>query len=243
MKSKTIVVLMLLLLAVLLLASPACAGPGGMIAKAVTKSVWGRVGIAVLVIIFLPLLIYVSIREKLAERRARRDLRFMASHDPRFDFLKVRERIQDCFHRIHAAWRKEDMAEASDWMTTWYWQNQQLVYLERWEREGLVNHCNVQQVKSIRPLLFAHRNDQEAHEGSLLVVSITARMQDYLARRDSDELIEGDKEWKNVETVWSFTMNNGQWKVSNIEAAAVTLEYARIAKELPAIEATLVADR
>ena len=36
------------------------------------------------------------------------------------------------------------MSEASEFMTDWYWRNQQLVVLDRWAAEGLVNTVNGQ---------------------------------------------------------------------------------------------------
>ena len=230
-----------LLLAVCLVAAePALAGPGGKIASALFDSIWGKVLLVIVIIVFLPFIVYVVAREKLAERRTLRDLQFMAEHGALFDWLRVRERILDCFHRVHAAWRKEDASEAAQWMTDWYWQNQQLVYLDQWAREGLVNHCNVKRVTGVRPLLFAHRNDGPAHEGSTLVAAISAYMQDYLVKRDTDAVIEGSKKFKDVETVWTFTVVDGRWRVSNIEEGALSLTYARLTSDLPAIESTLV---
>lgn len=224
------------------LLEPALAGPGGMIAKAAAKTLLGKIVIGILIVFFLPIFVYIRIKEKISERRARRDLRFMAAYDPLFDWLKLRERALDCFYRIHSAWRKEDVSEASEWMTCWYWQNQQLAFLDRWEREGLINHCEVKKVKSVRPLLFVHRNDAGPHEGSVIAISVTAHMQDYLSLRESGKVVEGDKKWKDVETIWSFTLGNGCWKVSNIESAACSLEYANMVKELPPIQETLKAD-
>ncbi|MGB2247031.1 MAG: Tim44 domain-containing protein [Alcanivorax sediminis] len=221
---------------------PALAGPGGTIAKAAFETFWGRVALGALTIIFLPLILMVLVREKLAERRTRKDLRFMTERDPRFDWLTIQQRAKDCFHRVHSGWEKEDLTPVSDWMTTWYWQNQQQVFLDKWKREGLVNVCNVKRMGKIRPLLFVHRNLGHEHEGSLLVISMTAHMQDYLAKRVGGQVVEGSKRYKEVETVWSFTMDGGDWKVSDIEEGGVSLAYAKLIGELPPIETTLNSD-
>lgn len=239
-KNRIIVTLLVTVFTLLILFEPVLAGPGGAIAEAAAKTFWGKIAIAALVVFFLPLIIYIQIMEKISERRARRDLRFMSAYDPLFDWLKVRERARDCFLRIHSAWRKEDVSEVTDWMTDWYWQNQQMVFLDRWEREGLINHCEVKKVKSIRPLLFVHRNDAGPHEGSIIAISIIALMQDYLAMRDSGKVVEGDKKWKDVERIWTITVENGCWKVSNIEDGSCSLEYAKLVKELPPIQETLI---
>lgn len=229
------------MLAGLMIMEPALAGPGGKIAKATFETFWGKVALGILTIIFLPLILNMVIREKIAERRAHKDLRYMADMDPSFDWLRIKQRATDCFHRVHAAWSKEDVAEAAEYMTDWYWQNQQLAFIDRWEREGLVNHCNVKRMGAVKPLLFVHRNDDGvAHEGSMLVLSMTAKMQDYLAERASGKVVEGSKRYKDVETVWSFTMIDGKWRVSEIEEDSYTLAYAKLGKTLPRIEDTVL---
>jgi predicted lipid-binding transport protein (Tim44 family) len=180
------------------------------------------------------------VKERLAAKRALADLAFMAQRSPHFDWLKLRQRAQDCFARVHSAWTKADVAEASEWMTAWYWQNQQMVHLDRWEREGLRNVCNVKSVKNLRPLLFAHRNDGAEHEGSMVVVSIDAHLQDWLEERATGKVVEGSKTWKDVETLWTFTLEDGRWVVSQIEEGSLSLTYANLAKGLPPIEATLL---
>jgi len=218
---------------------PAFAAPGGRIAEAMFESFWGKLFMLLLVVIFAPLIAYVYLREWLTVRKTSKDLRFMAQHSPHFEVMRIKERATDCVHRIHSAWSKEDVGEASKWMTNWYWQNQQLAHINRWEREGLVNVCNLKAVKRIRPLLFVHRNDGGEHEGSLVVLQVCVKLQDYLQDRETDEIVEGSKKVKEMENNWTMTLVEGQWVVSNIEDGAV-LEYARLAKELPPIETTLL---
>jgi CBS domain containing-hemolysin-like protein len=124
------------LLIVSSLIAPAFAGPGGKIASAIFQTFWGKVLLFILAILFFPLILYTLVREYLAERHTLKDLRQLAKVNKLFDWLTLRDRITDCFYRIHTAWRKEDMTEASDWMTDWYWKNQQLVYLDQWAKEG-----------------------------------------------------------------------------------------------------------
>ena len=226
----------------LVFVEPAFAGPGGKIARAAFETFWGRIALGILTIIFLPLITYVVLREKISERRARKDLRFMATYSAKFDWLKIQERAKDCFYRVHSGWEKEVLSGVSSWMTDWYWQNQQLVHLERWKKEGLVNICDVKKITNIKPLLFVHRNQEQEHEDSMVVISIEARMKDYLQDRKTEEIVEGSKRYKEVETVWSFTLENGEWKVSDIEEGSMSLAYARLARELPDIESTVVSN-
>lgn len=231
---------LLLLLLLILTIEPACAGPGGKIASAVFETFWGKLALVFLTLLFLPLIAWTMIQQYLAERRARADLRFLAAHSPLFDWLKLQERAKTCFQRVHSSWEREDLSEVSEWMTDWYWQNQQLVHLQRWKRDGLQNVCELQKIRSIRPLLLVHRNDGAPHAGSMVVLLIDARMRDYLRKRATGDIVEGSKTPKDVETIWSFTLVDGCWKVSDINESSLLLVYTRMRHELPAIETTLL---
>ncbi len=166
----------------------------------------------------------------------------MAGYSPLFELLKIQERAKECFFRVHSGWKEENLSGVSAWMTDWYWQNQQLAHLDRWKKEGLVNICDVKKVTNIKPLLFVHRNQGEEHEDSMVVISIEANMKDYLQDRNTGTVVEGSKRYKEVETVWSFTLENGVWKVSDIEEASMSLAYAKMVTDLPKIESTVISD-
>jgi hypothetical protein len=93
----------------------------------------------------------------------------------------------------------------------------------------------------LSPCFFSHRNLEQAHEQSMLVVSITAKMCDFLKRRSDNTIVEGDAEYKDVETLWTFVLHQGAWKVFAIEDSAMSLGYAKMVKDLPRIETTLLA--
>jgi hypothetical protein len=99
-----------------------------------------------------------------------------------------------------------------------------------------VNHCTVKRLSGIKPLFFAPRHDGKPNEGSLLSLSITATMQDYLAERAGGKVVEGSKKFKPVERIWTFTMNDGKWKVSGIEEGDMALVYAKRMLELPVLD-------
>ncbi len=223
----------------ILLTEPALAGPGGKIARSLFDSFWGKLLLVFLTVIFLPLIILNFLKEKRAERRARKDLVFMSQHDALFEWISLKQRISDCFYRIHQAWQKEDMQQASEWMTSWYWQNQQSVYLDEWSAKGLINICKVKTLNDIKPLLLVHRNHEKNHRDSILIVSIKARLQDYLMEKNSSKIVEGNKKYKDIEQIWSFTLQEGVWKVSNIEEYASLDDYLKQAAHLPKIEDTL----
>lgn len=230
---------LLFLMVAFVFIQPAYGGPGGQFAKLIANTFWGKMVLSLLAFILLPMGIYLYVKQKLAERRVYKDLRYMAQYDPNFEWLWARQRILDCFYQIHSAWKDEDLSEASEHITDWYWQNQQLVHLDRWHREGLCNVCEVKKVGSVRPLLFIHRNYNDAHEGSLLVVSITANMKDYLIHRETGKVVEGEQKFKDHETIWSFTLSEGQWRVSNIEEIGCEFGYIFQSKSVPGIEETV----
>ena len=187
---------------------------------------------AILIVILSPVIAYVMIKERIAEKRTLKLLKQIAQRDGKFDWMTLRDRITDCYHRVHAAWRAEDMSEASEWMTSWYWQNQQLAYLNQWQRDGLVNHCRVKSISSIRPLFLKYQVQDGSSDGSRLVISITANMEDYLAERESGKIVEGKKGYEDTEHVWTFILQQGKWVVGNIEEGSMSLAYARLESEV-----------
>jgi len=241
MKKSWVWVAVLLFVAVVLICpDSALAAPGGKIVSGLFKTTWGKVLLAVLCVVLSPVIAYVMIKEKMAEKRTLKQLREIAKIDPQFDWLAIRDRVVDCFHRVHAAWRAEDMSEASDWMTSWYWQNQQLASLNQWERDGLINHCRVKGITNIRPLFLQYKkNPDGTTDGSRVVISITANMEDYLAERTTGKVVEGKPGYESTEHVWTFLLQNGKWVVGNIEEGTMSLTYAGMkleADEAAAIE-------
>ena len=81
-------------------ARPDLAGPGGKLARVMFETFWGKVLLVILVILLSPLILYTVIKEKLGERRARKNLRYMAKDDPNFEWLNIVQRATDCFHRM-----------------------------------------------------------------------------------------------------------------------------------------------
>lgn len=237
MRWRTVLLIVAVIAAVVTLPDLAFAGPGGRIASAAFKSFWGRVVLGVLVVVFLPLVLYVVGQEWLAERRAHGVLRRLRSAHPAFDWLTLKDRVVECFHRVHSAWRREDMAQAAAWMTDWYWQNQQLAHLDQWAAQGLVNHCSVKSVGGVRPLHIACRDTEGSFLGTRLVVAVQAKMEDYLAERASGKVVEGRKGYHDVETVWTLELGTAGWRVANIEEDALTLAYARMTNEVPEVQA------
>lgn len=241
-RTKFFLMFLLILIYILVIIDPAIAGPGGKIASAAFKTFWGRVILICLIILFLPLIIFNRIKLRFAEKRARKDLKFISSFDSRFEWITIKERAIDCFNRVHDAWQKENVETLSEWMVDWYINNQQMLFLDKWKKKGLKNYCEINRIVRVRPILFIHRNDKEEHEGSKLVIAITAKLKDYLISRDTEEIVEGYPDFQNVRTIWSFILVKGKWKVSNIEESHFVHDYADIRSELPKIEQTMLSD-
>ncbi len=211
----------------------ALAGPGGKILKELFDTPLGKILGIVLGIIFLPFIIYSAAREAIEVKRTHNDLKKLSVRNARiFGWFEIKNRVQEVFGQVHNAWGKEDMSQASQWMTPWYWQNQQLMYLDRWEAMGRVNVCNVRKVLNIKPL-HLHCSNEDNFEHSRIVVSIEANMEDYLMERETGKVVEGRKGYKNGVTVWTFVLNDGKWKVENIEEDSQTMSYAKLKNVLP----------
>ena len=63
-------------------------------------------------------------------------------------------------------------------------------------------------------------------ESATIVAFISANMQDYLAEIGTGKVVEGDKAFKDVDTVWTFQLINGALKVAQIEESYLSLTYA-----------------
>ena len=208
--------------------------PGGKIVAGFFKTTIGKIVGVVLLIVLFPLILWIYIIEGRAEKRTLAALTRLGKVDRAFDWLTLRDRITDCYHRVNAAWQTEQMDEASEWMTSWYWQNQQLAFLNQWERDGLINHCRIKGISKIRPFHLKFENEGPNYgEGSRIVVAITAKMEDYLARRDTGKIVEGAKGYADTTHLWTFLLQNGKWVVANIEEDSAAVDYVRLPLEVP----------
>ena len=226
----------LLFAAVCVLCTPddAFAASGGKIVSGLFKSTAGKILLAVICVAFAAIVVYILLKEYFAEKRTQKQLKRLAPLSQAFEWPRLKDRITDCYHRVHAAWRQEDMSEAAEWMTSWYWQNQQLAFLNQWERDGLINHCRIKSVGKIRPLYLTFEKDGEGtFNGTRVVVSITANMEDYLAERATGKIVEGAQGFANTEHVWTFELREGKWVVANIEEGSMSLSYAKLKSQLP----------
>ena len=71
--------------------------------------------------------------------------------------------------------------------------------------------------KAVRIADLQKEQQVAEHEDSMVVVAIEANMNDYLEQRATGKVVEGTKRYQDVETVWTFTMVDGQWKVLDFD--------------------------
>ena len=137
------------------------------------------------------------------------------------------------FERVYVAWSKEDMSTVSNHVSHWYWQNQQLVYLDKWKSENLKNICDLQSVGKIRPLHLEILN-RENLEGSRIAFSINGRIKDYLVDRTTHKIVEGKDGYDDEEKVWIFEYTDGEWLLDDIREGDLTLAFAKLENIIPA---------
>jgi hypothetical protein len=230
-----------IMLVSLVFMADAYAGPGGGIASSIFKSRIGQIILVILIIIFLPLIIYAMIKDAQMRKRAYKDLGYLSTGASQFDWLSLKEKTMDCFTRIHQAWQSENVEPVSHLMTPWYWQNQQQVYLNEWAAKGLRNECEVKKIKSVEPLLVVHRNENGiAHDGTRVVVTVTAYMKDCLIEKATGKIVKGDNLFGDVTTYWTMLWEKGEWRVSLIESNSEASQYSQLLKTLPAIQETML---
>ncbi|WP_040250299.1 hypothetical protein [Psychroserpens mesophilus] len=222
----------IIFIAILFYADPVYAGPGGTVAKAFFKTWWGKTILALLTIIFLPLIIYIKTIEFFAVRNAKKELFKIGMINKDFSWLNVEKHVTNVFTRVHHAWSKEDMKEVSEYVNHWYWQNQQAVHLNRWKAENLKNICNLKGITNIKPL-YLEISENENFEGSKIAFSICADIEDYLIDRDTRKTVEGKKGYSNEEKIWIMEYTEGKWLLDDIREGTLSLQFAKLKNVVP----------
>jgi hypothetical protein len=227
--------LSLAVLALVALVTPeaALAAPGGIV-KAAARSTVGKIVMAAVAVVLLPLLLWLAARRAIAVRRTRAALRRLGASVPHFAWLPLKERVSEVFGWVHSAWDQGKMDLARDYMTAWYVRNQQL-QLDKWERDGLRNVTSDVKIKGLTPLYVRH--DPHARTPDRIVLEIEAEMRDYLVEKATGTIAQGDKTLGTVTSVWSFVFEDGRWLLSNIEAEKTAFEYLEEARRARSAEA------
>ena len=212
----------------LLQATMILASPGGKIVKEIFDTPLGKLGAVLLLIIFFPWIIRNKIRTRKSVNSTKKNLeRLSQVNHELFDEINLKNRMTDIFTRVHKAWSEEDLDSCEEFMTNWYQQNQQTVYIDDWKARGMRNICNIKEIGSIKPIYLRLSNHQ-GFEGSRVMYLIEANMEDYLVSTKDSSIIEGKKGYNDVRTVWTIKIEDGKWKVDNIEQSEALFEYRKM---------------
>ena len=204
------------------------ASPGGRIARDLLDNPIGKVIAIILAIIFFPIFIRSYIRRKNAYNSTKKKLVFLSKVDfELFDEINLKNRMTDVFTRVHKAWSERDLDNCEAYMTNWYRQNQQSVYLDEWDRKGMMNVCTIKKLKSVKPI-HLRLSENDNFEGSRIMYAIDANMEDYLVNVEDTSIVEGKKGFNDVETVWTLKLEDNSWKVDNIEQSEMVLSYIKM---------------
>lgn len=208
------------------------AGPGGKIAKELFDNPAGRIVGVILFIVFLPLIIRSYFKRTKAIRQTKKKLNLLTKVNFKlFDEINLKNRMTDIFTRVHLAWSERDLNNSEEYMTHWYRQNQQKVYLDEWDKKGLMNICTISQILSIKPIHLRLTESKDLN-GTRIIYAIEANMEDYLVTIEDSSVIEGKKGFKNVETAWTLKLVDGIWKVDNIEQSEMISSYMKMESKL-----------
>lgn len=230
---KIIYRIAIILFFILIQANEVLAGPGGKIAKNLFNSPLGKVVGALLFIILFPFILFSWYKRNKSIKAAKGQLEILSKINfELFDEINLKNRITDIFFRVHKAWSEQNVEDCNEFMTDWYSQNQQMVFINDWKRKGLMNVCTVEEIRSIKPI-HVKITERSDFEGSRIMYAISAMMEDYLVKIDDSTLLEGHRGFNLVETVWTLKLTNKIWKVDNIEQNDMVSNYIKMESTLP----------
>lgn len=235
MKKHKLTIFITLVAILFLFIDPVYAGPGGTVAKALFKTWWGKALLGTLTIIFLPLIFYVQTIEFIAVKKAKKQLAKLSFINKDFSWLNIEKNVSNVFTRVYAAWGNENMEEASSYVNHWYWQNQQLMHLNRWKKENLLNICKLQSISCIKPL-YLEISNQNNLEGSKIAFSITGNIEDYLINRETKRVVQGKKGFNDETKIWIMEYTNGNWLLDDIRNDEFSLSFAKMENVVPSFE-------
>ena len=219
---------LLILSLILFQASALMAGPGGKIAKEVFDSPLGKILAVILFVVFLPLILRMWYRERKAVSATKNKLSKMSGLDYElFDEINLKNRVTDVFMRVHKAWSERNLDECDDFMTHWYQQNQQTVFLDEWDKKGMMNICTINKINSVKPI-HLRVTDQDNYEGSRVMYLINANIEDYLVSSKNSSIVEGKKGFNDVQTIWTMKLVDRSWKLDNIDQSVELSTYLKM---------------
>lgn len=218
-----VVTAVVLIFAALLLPELAWAGPGGEVAEFMFKTRIGRIIGLVLLIVLLPLILYVTAREWFGVRRARRDLATLSTRYSYFAWPQLEAYIRKATKGLYGSWTSGDLSPVGSMLTGDFFESQQAI-LDRWTEEGKRNVTRLEKLTRVKPLMVSAETDDSL---SVLVVSVTMNLVDYIEKVDSKKVVKGTKKAvKGHELVFTFLHVEGDWLLHSIDEGSVSLAFA-----------------
>jgi cell division protein FtsL len=232
MKNRKWIILVLIILLIFIDTDIALAGPGGVIVKGLFKTTIGKIILLLLTIVFAPLIIYMQLREYFEVRKNRKILLKAGRLNRDFNWLNLDKNVKNIFNEVYEAWDDGNLEVASSHISPWYWQNQQKVHLDRWEKQNLKNHCSVKTIRSVKPV-YLELSDENDLEGSRIAFIIDAIISDYLVDKDTKKVVEGSRKYGDEKKIWIMEYSNGKWLLDNIDVGESSLAYAKLENMVP----------
>ncbi len=206
------------------------AGPGGQFVKQALKSRFGKIGAIIvgclflgLIILLLPLLIYATYAKSSGIRKTKADLAVLATKYRWFDWLAIRDRVDQAVRDIASVWATGNLSSVAPLMTPEYFGTQQ-ASLERWVDEGKQIVYRLEKVRKIEPLAVAVES-AEAYSWVRVLVSVDCV--DYMRDQHTMEICKGEIDvTKGFESVWCFVYRDRQWLLNGIEEGSTSLTWA-----------------
>lgn len=221
-----------LVIGILFIIDPIYAGPGGAIAKGLFKTWWGKIIGLVLFILLFPVIAYTYVVEFFKIKKTKKQLLQASLKNKDFSWLNLEKHFSNIITRVYDAWGKSDMSQVKDFVNSWYWQNQQLIHLNRWEEKNLQNICSMQSLSSIKPLYIELREDNN-YEGSKIVIRLTGYIEDYLIDKQTKRVVEGKKGFQDETHIWVMEYTEGKWLLDDIKSEAYSLSYLKLENIVP----------
>jgi len=225
-------IVVLVFIGFLFFIDPIYAGPGGAIAKGLFKTWWGKILMLIVFIILFPFIVYIKTIEFFKVKKTKKQLVQVGLKNKDFSWLNLEKNFSNIITRVYSAWGNEDMSEVKEYVNHWYWQNQQSVHLDKWKSNNLKNICNLKKLKKIRPLYLELTNNN-AYEGSKVVISISGTIEDYLINKDTQKVIEGKRGFQDECHIWVMEYTEGKWLLDDIKDDSHSLAFAKMKNLIP----------
>jgi len=226
------IIVSVLFIALLFYIDPVYAGPGGVIAKGLAKTWWGKLLLVLLFILLFPFIAYNWVIETLKVKKTKKQLLKISVTNNDFTWLNLEKNFSNIITRVYAAWGKGDMSEVKNYVNHWYWQNQQSVHLNKWDSENLKNICNLKKVTKVKPI-YVELTNNENFEGSKIVIHITANIEDYLIKKDTKKIVEGKKGFQEETHVWVMEYTENKWLLDSIKNEDHVMEFLKLDNVIP----------